>query len=110
MSPFACLYDLLQFGFGHLNGLERSSDDAGRDSVVDARGVEVALELEAGLEVDAAEFEEEAKAFGATFLYPVLDPPGIGDATREDAGVLSGVLPALLLRSRAVGAHTACPF
>ena len=40
MSPFACLYDLLQFAFGHLNGFESSSDAAGRESVDDARAVE----------------------------------------------------------------------
>ena len=39
LRPFACLYDLLQFGFGHLKGLDRSSDVAGRESVVLARGV-----------------------------------------------------------------------
>ncbi len=62
LRPFACLYDLLQFGFGHLNGFERRSEDAGRESVVEARGVELAaLEDEApALDVDAPAFEEEA--------------------------------------------------
>jgi hypothetical protein len=40
LSPFACLYDLLQFGFGQRNGLERRSDEAGRERVVLARGVD----------------------------------------------------------------------
>ena len=104
MSPFACLYDLLQFGFGHLNGFESSRLDAGRESVVDARAVD---EDATAPEVDAPALEEDAWALGATLLYPV--PPGLGEATREDAGVLSGVLLELLLRSSAVGAHTACP-
>jgi hypothetical protein len=34
LGPFACLYDLLQFGFGQRNGLERRSDEAGRERVV----------------------------------------------------------------------------
>ena len=37
LSPFACLYDLLQFGFGQRKGLLSSSVDAGRESVVLAR-------------------------------------------------------------------------
>jgi hypothetical protein len=41
LSPFACLYDLLQFALGQRNGLERRSDEAGRERVVLARGVEV---------------------------------------------------------------------
>jgi len=55
LSPFACLYDLLQFGFGQRNGLERRSEDAGRDKVVLARWVEVGEgeEDEAEAEVDA---------------------------------------------------------
>jgi len=54
LSPFACLYDLLQFAFGQRNGLERRSDDAGRERVVLARGVEVGEgEVEAEAEVDA---------------------------------------------------------
>ena len=40
LSPFACLYDLLQFGFGQRNGLERRSEDVGRERVVLARGVD----------------------------------------------------------------------
>jgi len=31
LSPLACLYDLLQPGFGHRNGLARSKDEAGRE-------------------------------------------------------------------------------
>ena len=118
LSPFACLYDLLQFGFGHLNGFESSSDDAGRESVVDARAVALAfpfpfalpLPLALALEPGVDE-EEDACALGATLLYPEPEPdaPGIGDATRDDAGVLSGVFPALPFRSSAVGAHAACP-
>jgi len=54
LSPFACLYDLLQLGFGQRNGLERRSEDAGRDKVVLARGVDVGEgEDEAEAEVDA---------------------------------------------------------
>ena len=41
LSPLACLYDLLQFGFGHRKGLERRRDEAGRERVVLARGVDV---------------------------------------------------------------------
>ena len=52
LSPFACLYDLLQFGFGQRNGLERRSDEAGRERVVLARGVEVG-EGEVGDDADA---------------------------------------------------------
>lgn len=89
LRPFACLYDLLQFGFGHLNGLERRREDAGRERVVDARGVELL-----GPEV-------EAEAAG-----PDPDPPGTGDATRDDAGVLSGVVALLPPRIRAEGSHT----
>ena len=119
LSPFACLYDLLQFGFGHLNGFESSSEDAGRESVVDARAVALApapvLELDAdapALVEDDEEDEDDACALGATLLYPEPEPdaPGIGDATRDDAGVLSGVFPALPFRSSAVGAHAACPW
>jgi len=39
------LYDLLQLGLGHLNGLERSKDEAGLESVVEA-AAELDLELE----------------------------------------------------------------
>ena len=55
LRPFACLYDLLQFGFGHLNGFDSRSDEAGRDRVVDARGVELApaVELDAPADEDA---------------------------------------------------------
>jgi hypothetical protein len=35
------LYDLLQFGFGQRKGLERRSEEAGRERVVLARGVDV---------------------------------------------------------------------
>jgi hypothetical protein len=50
------LYDLLQFGFGQRNGLERRSDEAGRERVVLARGVDVGegeVEDEAEAEVEA---------------------------------------------------------
>ena len=55
LRPFACLYDLLQFGFGHLNGFDSRSDEAGRERVVDARGVELApaVELDAPADEDA---------------------------------------------------------
>ena len=54
LSPFACLYDLLQFGFGQRNGLERRSDEAGRERVVLARGVDVGEgEVEDEAEVEA---------------------------------------------------------
>lgn len=36
LSPFACLYDFMHPGVGHLKGLESSSAAAGRESVVDA--------------------------------------------------------------------------
>lgn len=93
LSPFACLYDLLQFGFGHLNGLDNKSDEAGRDSVVLARGVcPFAL-------IPAADVE------GAAATVRKTDEAGAGDATRDDAGVLFGVLLALLLSNKAAGAH-----
>ena len=48
------MYDLLQFGFGQRNGLERRSDEAGRERVVLARGVDVGEgEDEADADVDA---------------------------------------------------------
>src|SRR6266436_1796898 len=56
LSPFACLYDLLQFAFGQRNGLERRSDESGRERVVLARVVEVGegeVEDDAEAEVDA---------------------------------------------------------
>jgi hypothetical protein len=39
------LYDLLQLGLGHLKGFDRSSEEAGRESVVEA-AAELARELE----------------------------------------------------------------
>jgi hypothetical protein len=55
LSLFTCLYDLLQFGFGQWNGLERRSDEAGQKRVVLARGVEVGKgEDEVEAEVDAS--------------------------------------------------------
>ena len=48
LRPFACLYDLLQFGFGHLKGFDSSSEVAGRESVVLALGVCAALVDEVG--------------------------------------------------------------
>jgi hypothetical protein len=50
------LYDLLQFAFGQRKGLERRREEAGRESVVLARGVEVGegvVEDDAEAEVDA---------------------------------------------------------
>jgi hypothetical protein len=41
LSPFACLYDLLQLAFGHLNGLLRSSEVDGRARVVEALGADL---------------------------------------------------------------------
>ena len=41
LSPLAYLYDLLQFGFGQRNGLERRSDETGREWVVPVCGMEV---------------------------------------------------------------------
>jgi hypothetical protein len=52
------LYDLLQFGFGQRNGLERRSDEAGRERVVLARGVDVGE----GEEEDEAEVEACAES------------------------------------------------
>ena len=111
LSPFACLYDLLQFGFGHLNGFDSSRLDAGRLSVVDARGV-----CAAELELDACAFDDEPEpeddpapdddACAFCLYADAPEPPGIGEATRDDAGVESGVFPALPLSSSAVGAHT----
>ena len=104
------MYDLLQFGFGHLNGFDSSRLDAGRLSVVDARGVCAAeLELDACAFDDEPEPEEEPApedddACAFCLYADAPEPPGIGEATRDDAGVESGVLPALPLSSSAVGA------
>ena len=59
-------------------------------------------------EIQTAAFDDDDDA--CEFRYPDPELPGMGDATRDDAGVLSGVLPALELSRSAVGAHTACPF
>ena len=40
LSPFACLYDLLQFGFGHRNGFDSSKELPGRESVAPATAEE----------------------------------------------------------------------
>jgi len=54
LSPLACLYDLLQFGFGQRKGLERRREEAGRERVVLARGVDVGEGVvDAEAEVDA---------------------------------------------------------
>lgn len=58
LRPLACLYDLLQFGFGQRKGLERRREEAGRERVVLARGVEVGE----GVEEDEAEAEVDACA------------------------------------------------
>lgn len=50
-KPFACLYDLLQFGFGHLNGLVTMSEFPGRESVVEG--------MSCGLDVDADDAEDK---------------------------------------------------
>jgi hypothetical protein len=42
LSPFACLYDLLQLALGHLNGLLRSNEVDGRARVVEALGADLA--------------------------------------------------------------------
>ena len=102
LSPFACLYDLLQFGFGHLNGFESRRDVAGRDSVVLARGV-----CEAPCEDDEdawAELDEEGAGTMAGWIGYVDVWPETGDATRDWSGVLAGVV-ALLLRRSAGGTH-----
>lgn len=88
--------------------------DAGRLSVVDARAVCAALSPTPVPEPEAADDDdpgpepdpdEDEDAWA--FLYPdEPEPPGMGEATRDDAGVESGVLPALPLRRSAVGAHT----
>jgi hypothetical protein len=72
LSPFACLYDLLQFGFGHLNGLDSSSVDAGRDTVVEARGAEADL---AGFSVPGPA-APEARGTGLLGREPDGEPPG----------------------------------
>jgi hypothetical protein len=36
LSPLACLYDLLQLGFGHRNGFDSSKELPGRESVAPA--------------------------------------------------------------------------
>lgn len=89
-KPLACLYDLLQFGLGHLKGLERRREVAGRDNVVLARAA--CAEEEVGEEVP----------FKAEPVETWLLGPAVGDATRDGPGVLEGVLPALLL-SRSAG-------
>lgn len=92
LSPLACLYDLLQFGFGQRKGLERRSEDAGRERVVLARGVEVGegvVEDEAEAEVDACAERGPYEACCAA----------TGEATRELDGVLAGVVEFELYRS-----------
>ncbi len=54
------------------------------------------------------ELDEDAWPFAQ---YPnAPEPPGIGEVTRDDMGVESGVFPVLLLSSSAVGAHIPFPF
>ena len=65
-----CLFvALLQLGFGHRNGFERSKDDAGRDRVVLGRD----------------EFEEDLEEGGSDVVRD-------GEGTREAVGVFVGVL------------------
>ncbi len=90
LSPFACLYDLLQFGFGQRKGLERMREVAGRERVVLARGVEVGEGVvEAEAEVDACAERGRYEACCAA----------TGEATRELDGVLAGVVELELYRS-----------
>ena len=95
LSPFACLYDLLQFGLGQRNGLESSSDDEGRESVVLARGVIA----EAGIEVPELDAEAEVEACAERGRYEAA--PFEGEGTRDVEGVFAGVV--LVLKRSAGG-------
>jgi len=78
-------------GFGQRKGLERSREEAGRESVVLARGVE---DDESPLLAcaDGDEFDR----LGDAVKY---DAPDVGDGRREESGVVIGVLSALWYRS-----------
>jgi hypothetical protein len=80
---------LLQFAFGQRNGLERRSDEAGRERVVLARGVDV------GEEAVEDEPEAEVDACAERGWYEACE----GDATRELEGVFAGVVELELYRS-----------
>jgi hypothetical protein len=72
---------------GQRKGLDRSSEEAGRDKVVLARGVAVE-----GSPLPAAEDVEFVEPPCGVVKYDVLD---VGDGMREELGVLIGVLSAL---------------
>lgn len=100
LSPLACLYDLEQLGFGHRKGLDSNRDEAGRDSVVEAREDSLPTgELGAGVaELDAADGDDgsgvwRGEADSRTRTCVALDEPAIEDisscgATRANVGCI----------------------
>lgn len=88
-------------GLGQRNGFDKSKDEAGRDKVVLARGVEAAATAAGESVLLAAEVAEEVVPPGNELKY---DAPAVGDGMREDPGVLMGVLSALVYSS-AGGTH-----
>ena len=88
LSPLACLYDFMQPGFGHLKGLERRSDAAGRESVVDGAGV---LGVLGAAEDDPDPDPEDDAPF---FARADADE---GDPARDCDGVVIGVFISLAL-------------
>ena len=98
LRPFACLYDLLQFGFGHLNGFDSRSEVAGRESVVLARGVCAAFCDADDVEGCAAEDDDGAGTIAGWIGYVDVGPD-TGEATRDWSGVLAGVVALLFRRS-----------
>ena len=77
----------MQLGFGQRKGLERKSEEAGRDNVVLARGV-----AEDGSLLPAAEDAELVEHPGCAVKYDEVE---VGEGMREELGVLIGVLSAL---------------
>lgn len=73
LSPFACLYDLLQFGLGHRNGFERRREAPGREAIEAAAADAEALE------------DEEPEARGAGDDLPdFFDALVVDDEALED--------------------------
>ena len=80
-----------------MNGFERSRDDAGRESVVDARAV---------CDPSICDDPDAVGDVGDPRLLDGKFPEaGAGEATREEDGVLAGVVPVLLFNSNAGGTH-----
>lgn len=106
MSPFACLYDLLQFGLGHRNGFERRREAPGREAIDAAAADADALEDDEARGVgddlpdffddlvvddDEAALEDE-DARGWNVVWVADADTDFGDPLREPAGVPAGVV------------------